>query len=324
MHRTHAGHGSIGPDETCASRASDQSTLTPERIAELRELLAKAEDAATRMAQNKSSLTDLITFRSIVNALPALLDATERVGRLKSAMAEAYQAVGSLLADAGLFENENAIRLLDVLSYGEPQDGKPLLPFPSLQAALATRAREDALREAARVAESLETLEVWLPTGPNGEGKDRHATIHGAKIAAAILALIDKPKGGDANEGRSGTTRETRHPATSPGVITGASGEAKQVDPDWFWCEIDPDESGDSAYQAMFTYRPRLEPVELCTSYVGPRLWGVMSPPLPDADNDEETAHTFDTREAAQAFCDERNAIFNGAALCPSEGADRG
>ena len=49
-----------------------------------------------------------------------------------------------------------------------------------------------------------------------------------------------------------------------------------------------------------------------------------MSPPLPDADNDEETAHTFDTREAAQAFCDERNAIFNGAALCPSEGADRG
>ena len=61
----------------------------------------------------------------------------------------------------------------------------------------ASRAREDALREAARVAESLETLEAWLPTGPNGEGKDRHATIHGAKIAAAILALIDKPKGGD-------------------------------------------------------------------------------------------------------------------------------
>lgn len=50
-------------------------------VEELRALLAKAEDAATRMAQNKSSLTDLITFRSIVNALPDLLDAAERLER---------------------------------------------------------------------------------------------------------------------------------------------------------------------------------------------------------------------------------------------------
>lgn len=107
-------------------------------------------------------------------------------------------------------------------------------------------------------------------------------------------------------------------------ITAGTSAGAKQPDPDWFWCDIDPDESGDSAYQAMHSYRPRLEPVELGTSYAGPKLWGVMSPPLPDADNDEDTAHTFDTREAAQAFCDERNAIFNGAALCPSEGGDRG
>ena len=121
----------------------------------------------------------------------------------------------------------------------------------------ASRAREDALREAAGVAR-----QAYMRAHRSGDDN----SMEPDEIAAAILALIDKPKGGDANEGRSGTTRETRHPATSPGVITGASGEAKQVDPDWFWCEIDPDESGDSAYQAMFTYRPRLEPVELCTS----------------------------------------------------------
>lgn len=241
--------------------------LTEAKIEELRGLLAQANDAATRMAQNKSSLTDLITFRSIVNALPALLDAAER----------------------------------------------------------ASRAREDALREAAEVASDnaagwRQIRDEKKPGHPPWNYYNDICKMSDA-LAAAIHALIDKPKGGDANDKSKVRTRDH---ATSPGVITGASGEAKQVDPDWFWCDIDPDESGDSAYQAMFTYRPRLEPVELCTSYVGPRLWGVMSPPLPDADNDEETAHTFDTREAAQAFCDERNAIFNGAALCPSEGGDRG
>ena len=177
----------------------------------------------------------------------------------------------------------------------------------SLRVEAEKRAREEATEDTRSLCRFI--LSEW---GPDGALK---ATTYSLEQREARSA-----KGGDAND--SGPSRPID--ATSPGVTAGASGEAKQVDPDWFWCEIDPDESGDSAYQAMFTYRPRLEPVELCTSYVGPRLWGVMSPPLPDADNDEETAHTFGTREAAQAFCDERNAIFNGAALCPSEGADRG
>lgn len=42
--------------------------------------------------------------------------------------------------------------------------------------------------------------------------------------------------------------------------------------------------------------------------------------PIPDT----SPGVTAGASEAAQAFCDERNAIFNGAALCPSEGADRG
>jgi len=131
MRRTHAGHGSIWPAKAVEARASDQSTLSPKRIAELRALLAKAEDAAARMAQNKSSLTDLITFRSIVNAIPALLDAAER----------------------------------------------------------ASRAREDALREAIEICKEADAQ----------DDRDNGAAATGAacNAANAILALIDKPKGGD-------------------------------------------------------------------------------------------------------------------------------
>ena len=194
MHRTHAGHGSIWPAETSGkpaeARASDQSTLTAERIAELRELLAKATPLPWKWWTSNSwrrlrhddrgrtvsvieptiqgddhpdcivSQDDMSLMDAAFEILPALIDAAERAEKN--------------LQHAAIMHAERDMAIES-----------------------ASRAREDALREAARVAESLETLEAWLPTGPNGEGKDRHATSHGAKIAAAILALIDKPKGGD-------------------------------------------------------------------------------------------------------------------------------
>ena len=75
----------------------------------------------------------------------------------------------------------------------------------------------------------------------------------------------------------------------------------KEIEPDWWWCDIDPDESGDSAYEAMFSYRPRLQPVELHSSYHGPRKWGVMTlkelPQPGDSIGDgEEDALVFDTK----------------------------
>ena len=88
-----------------------------------------------------------------------------------------------------------------------------------------------------------------------------------------------------------------------------SSEEDQSAEPDWFWCDIDPDEAGYSAYEAMFYHRGRLVPVELHSSYVGPDLWGVMAPALPDGDDDSDTAHTFNTREEAEAFCRERMAI---------------
>lgn len=84
--------------------------------------------------------------------------------------------------------------------------------------------------------------------------------------------------------------------------------EKSKQEPDWWYCDIDPDESGDSAYEAMFHHRPRLEPVELHSSFVGPRKWGVMHPSTED---DGEEATTFDTKEEAQTFCDSIRALAN-------------
>lgn len=78
----------------------------------------------------------------------------------------------------------------------------------------------------------------------------------------------------------------------------------KKDAPDWFWCEIDPDESGDSPYDAMYQHRSRLTPTLLCSSYIGPNMWGVMYPLNPDDESGEEEARTFDTKEEAEAFCE--------------------
>ena len=177
MHRTHAGHGSIWPAETSGkpaeARAPDQSTLTAERIAELRELLAMATPGRW-VACDCAEAEDVDAAEGL-----AVFPTTEF-----EQDADAPAAIVYMSENWGEFA-DNAALIVAM---------KNALPALLDAAERATRARVDALREAARVAESLETLEAWLPTGPNGEGKDRHATIHGAKIAAAILALIDKPK----------------------------------------------------------------------------------------------------------------------------------
>lgn len=78
---------------------------------------------------------------------------------------------------------------------------------------------------------------------------------------------------------------------------------AGDVEPDWWWFADDPDEAGDSPHEVMYPHRHRLKPVELRSSYVGPNKWGVMCPPMPEAEDNSETAHTFDTEDEAQKFC---------------------
>ncbi len=42
----------------------------------------------------------------------------------------AYQAVGAIAEETGLLDNEDIIRLQDVLAYGRTEDGIDLLSFP--------------------------------------------------------------------------------------------------------------------------------------------------------------------------------------------------
>ena len=88
--------------------------------------------------------------------------------------------------------------------------------------------------------------------------------------------------------------------------------------PDWYFLDMDPDYTGDSAYEAMWDNVADLTPVKIHTSYVGPTFWGVLSPPLPGAGNDDATAHEFDTEEQASAFCAERRRLFEVAEGSPA------
>jgi hypothetical protein len=83
----------------------------------------------------------------------------------------------------------------------------------------ASRAREDALREAAALLD-LTNGDILLAAGemPASELLTARAVL--AWRRSAILALINKPKGGDANDK---SKERTRDPATSPGVTAGAS-----------------------------------------------------------------------------------------------------
>lgn len=62
----------------------------------------------------------------------ALETLSARCGELETRCAEAYQAVGMLAEALDANDDENIIRLQDVLAYGKTTDGKELLPFPLL------------------------------------------------------------------------------------------------------------------------------------------------------------------------------------------------
>jgi len=205
MHRTHAGHGSIWPAEAVEARASDQSTLTPERIAELRALLAKATPGPWRLYANKlrpqfgiriveiqgprepavvkwggfdesersyaghKSNASLIV--AAINSLPDLLDAAERLGKVGSA-GDMFASTMPTTVDlaAANYARKTAER--------ERDDAL----------ALASRAREDALREA-----GAEAKTAWLHY-PRGEIGDADHDSALCEYVAERIALIDKPK----------------------------------------------------------------------------------------------------------------------------------
>ena len=139
----------------------------------------------------------IVAMRS---ALPALLDVAERLKEVtrerdqwqqrESETQEALQAIGEDFGAHGGEPRTDAMRRLLTEA-----------------AALASRAREDALREAADIAYMA----------PANVASDSHEWIYGYRdgcleVAGRIRALIDKPEGGDAND----------RGATSPDVTVGA------------------------------------------------------------------------------------------------------
>lgn len=124
-------------------------------------------------------LTHWTTFREMVAREDAYLELWERVQALEGAIAtHGAEACGILLARAEAAEaerdrqyDENVHRI-------------------RMEASAYTRGRGDGLREAAKVARSEG---VYHELNVYGGGPDWYK--HGQRIAAAILALIEKPEG---------------------------------------------------------------------------------------------------------------------------------
>ena len=93
--------------------------------------------------------------------------------------------------------------------------------------------------------------------------------------------------------------------------------EADQFDrADWFWRDLDPDDSGDCPGNAL-QFHPELTVSLIHSSYRGPSRWVFRAEVLDPDSNDTEVLH-FDTRDEAMAAAQER-----AAALRALKGSDQ-
>lgn len=108
--------------------------------ASLRRAVAVERDQFMEQASLRDGRdAEMQSLMAINNKLVAEREESETV------LAECYQAVGVLGETMGLSDNEDFIRLQDILAYGETKDGKPLLPFPlipNIRAETAERERD--------------------------------------------------------------------------------------------------------------------------------------------------------------------------------------
>lgn len=174
--------------------------ITKAQIAELRGLLAKATPGpwGVRYAPHRDE--DCI----VVGPRP------ETMAYAPCILAEDYTGFGGW-----------PVREADHLLVVAMRNGLPAL----LDAAeRAETAREDALKKATKIAQGDTVHEIfrewpWL----GNRARDSEITRHSDAIANAILALIDNPKGGDANARSDDSQSKPALHATSPGVTAGAS-----------------------------------------------------------------------------------------------------
>lgn len=104
---------------------------------------------AIQGCERHSSAADFETLGALIYRNRAtILGALAANAEHERIMAECYQAVGMISESLGCQDDENYIRLLDMLAYGKTKDGKELLPFPVLPNNVA-RAEVEKMRERA-------------------------------------------------------------------------------------------------------------------------------------------------------------------------------
>lgn len=128
-------------DAQSAERARADNAEAAERIPDLA--------LAIQGCEKHSSASDFETLGALIYRNRAtILGALAANAEHERIMAECYQAVGMISESLGCQDDENYIRLLDMLAYGKTKDGKELLPFPVLPNNVA-RAEVENMREAA-------------------------------------------------------------------------------------------------------------------------------------------------------------------------------
>jgi hypothetical protein len=78
----------------------------------------------------------------------------------------------------------------------------------------------------------------------------------------------------------------------------------KNIEPDWWWRDLDPDDSGDTPHEALRNVRDYVV-CHLRSSHTGIDKFAVRVPTL-DPDNDDDEVLMFDTEQEALAASRER------------------
>lgn len=117
------------------------STAMDEAADEIERLRKERDEARNSLVKASGEITE--HCHRATAAEKERDSARASVDKYEGACGEAYQAVASLLADVGLFEHPDCVRILDVLAFGAPKDGKPLLPFGPVQNARAEAAEKE-------------------------------------------------------------------------------------------------------------------------------------------------------------------------------------
>lgn len=107
-----------------------------ESLAADRDRIEKERDEANA---DLETLFDAITDKDGAESRPI----AEKLLRAERILADCCQAVGMLGETMGLGDNEDFVRLQDMLAYGKTEDGKPLLPFPLIPNVRAEKAEAD-------------------------------------------------------------------------------------------------------------------------------------------------------------------------------------